>query len=136
MKLAILSLALSALALPAAAQTDPAKPPTPAPTAAQPDPTKPQESGPGAAQTAEAAKPQDPASAGASSSFTAEQLEQIVAPIALHPDSLLAQILMASTYPLEIVEAYRWQQKNASLKDKALEEALKDQDWDPAVKSI
>jgi hypothetical protein len=136
MKLAILSLALSALALPAAAQTDPAKPPTPAPTAAQTDPTNPQASGPGAARTAAAAEPQDPASAGASSSFTAEQLEQIVAPIALHPDSLLAQILMASTYPLEIVEAYRWQQKNAGLKDKALEEALKDQDWDPAVKSI
>jgi hypothetical protein len=43
---------------------------------------------------------------------------------------------MASTYPLEIVEAYRWQQKNSSLKGKALEEALQKQDWDPAVKSI
>jgi len=120
MKIAILSLVMSALALPVAAQTDPAKP---------------QATGPAAARVGTAA-PQDPASAGASSNFTAEQLEQIVAPIALHPDGLLAQILMASTYPLEIVEAYRWQQKNSSLKDKALEEALQKQDWDPAVKSI
>jgi len=120
MKIAILCLAMPALALPAAAQSDPAK--TPAP-------------GPAAART-QAAEPQSPTSAGASTSFTAEQLEQIVAPIALHPDSLLAQILMASTYPLEIVEAYRWQQKNPSLKEKALEEALQKQEWDPAVKSI
>src|SRR5262245_23804436 len=69
----------------------------------------------------------------AETTFKPEQLEQIVAPIALHPDSLLAQILMASTYPLEIVEAHRWLEKNPSLKDKQLEEALKKQDWDPAV---
>lgn len=77
-----------------------------------------------------------PAEAAATSTFTPEQLEQIVAPIALHPDSLLSMILMASTYPLEIVEAARWVQKNASLKGKQLEDALKNQDWDPSVKSI
>jgi hypothetical protein len=68
--------------------------------------------------------------------FKAEQIDQVVAPIALYPDSLLAQVLMASTYPLEIVEAARWQKSNASLKDKALDEALQQQTWDPSVKSL
>lgn len=72
----------------------------------------------------------------AESAFTVEQLEQMVAPIALHPDSLLTQILMASTYPLEIVEAQRWVQKDPKRTGKALEEALKKEDWDPSVKSI
>ena len=72
----------------------------------------------------------------AAATFSKEQLEQIVAPIALHPDPLISQILMASTYPLEIVEAGRWVKANPGLKDKALEEALKAQDWDPSVKSL
>jgi uncharacterized protein DUF3300 len=72
----------------------------------------------------------------AASGFSAAQLEQMAAPIALYPDSLVSQILMASTYPLEIVEAGRWSEKNAGLKDKKLEEALKDQDWDASVKSL
>ena len=46
--------------------------------------------------------------------FTAEQLDQLVAPIALYPDPLLAQVLMASTYPLEVVEAARWSKQNPS----------------------
>ncbi len=70
------------------------------------------------------------------STFTVEQLEQMVAPIALHPDALLTQILMASTYPLEIVEAQRWVQKDPKRTGKALEEALKEEDWDPSVKSL
>ena len=49
---------------------------------------------------------------GAAATFTAEQLDQLVAPIALHPDPLLAQILMASTYPLEIVQAARFVKDN------------------------
>jgi hypothetical protein len=69
-------------------------------------------------------------------SFPAEHLEQLVAPIALYPDGLLAQILMAATYPLEIVEAARWLQKNPGLKADALETKLKDQTWDPSVKSL
>lgn len=97
-----------------------------------------------AAKPAEAAKPsqeaqktpQEGAPATPTSSFPAEQLEQLVAPIALYPDKLLAQILMASTYPLEIVEAARWLQKNPKLEGEKLEAALKDQTWDPAVKSL
>jgi hypothetical protein len=68
--------------------------------------------------------------------FSTEELEQIVAPIALHPDDVVAQILMASTYPLEVVQAQRWQQENASLQGDALAEALEQQTWDPSVKSL
>jgi hypothetical protein len=71
-----------------------------------------------------------------SDSLTREQLEQLVAPIALYPDALLAQVLMASTYPLEIVQAARWAGANSKLKDQALEGALQEQPWDPSVKSI
>src|SRR5262245_7144356 len=52
--------------------------------------------------------------------FTAEELEQIVAPIALYPDPLLAQIFMASTYPLEVVQAARFAQANPNMKDPQL----------------
>ncbi|MFI5399351.1 MAG: DUF3300 domain-containing protein [Candidatus Binatia bacterium] len=72
----------------------------------------------------------------ADTSLTRAQLEQLVAPIALYPDSLLAQVLMASTYPLEIVQAARWVGANSKLKGKALEDALQPQPWDPSVKSI
>jgi hypothetical protein len=68
--------------------------------------------------------------------FTAEELEQIVAPIALYPDPLLAQIFMASTYPLEVVQAARFAQANANLKDPQLSEELKKHDWDDSVKSL
>ena len=68
--------------------------------------------------------------------FTQEQIEQLVAPIALYPDALVAQILMASTYPLEIVSADRWMKANPNLKDKALEDALQQQPWDASVKSL
>src|SRR5262249_34092425 len=67
---------------------------------------------------------------------TAAQLEQLVAPIALYPDSLLSQILMASTYPLEVVEAARWVQSNPGVTGQALEEAMQKQQWDPSVKSL
>lgn len=69
-------------------------------------------------------------------SFTKEQLAQMLAPIALFPDSLLSQVLMASTYPLEVVEADRWVKKNADIKDDALDEALVEKEWDPSVKSL
>lgn len=65
-----------------------------------------------------------------------EELDQVLAPIALHPDPLVAQILMASTYPLEIVQADRWAKQNASLKGDALTKALEAQNWDPSVKSL
>jgi hypothetical protein len=69
-------------------------------------------------------------------SFKPEELDQIVAPIALYPDPLLAQIFMASTYPLEVVEAARFVKDNPNLKDDALTEALKKQTWDDSVKSL
>src|SRR5688572_25395784 len=68
--------------------------------------------------------------------FKPEEIEQLVATIALYPDSLIAQILMASTYPLEIVEAARWSKANPNLKGTALEDALQKQSWDPSVKSL
>jgi hypothetical protein len=68
--------------------------------------------------------------------FKQEQLDQMLAPIALYPDDLLTQILMASTYPLEIVQAARWTKQNEKLKGDALTEALEKQSWDPSVKSL
>src|SRR4051812_31061765 len=68
--------------------------------------------------------------------FKTEEIEQIVAPIALYPDSLLAQVFMASTYPLEVVEAARWSKENSSVKGKALDAAMEKQSWDASVKSL
>jgi hypothetical protein len=70
--------------------------------------------------------------------LTAAQLDRLVAPIALYPDPLLAQVLMAATYPLEVVEADRWLQvpANAALKGDKLNAALQQQPWDPSVKSL
>ena len=68
--------------------------------------------------------------------LAAPQLEQLVAPIALYPDGLLSQVLMASTYPLEVVEAARWSRENPSVTGGALEEAMQKQSWDPSVKAL
>jgi hypothetical protein len=68
--------------------------------------------------------------------FKQEELDQMLAPIALYPDALLTQVLMASTYPLEIVEADRWVKANKSLKGDAQAKALEKQKWDPSVKSL
>lgn len=65
-----------------------------------------------------------------------QELDQLLAPIALYPDPLLAQIFMASTYPLEVVQAARWVKSNPKVTGKALEEAMTRQSWDPAVKSM
>ena len=65
-----------------------------------------------------------------------EQLEQLVAPIALYPDSLVAQVLMASTYPIEVVEAARWSKQNPKVTGTALEDAMQKQSWDASVKSL
>ena len=80
-----------------------------------------------------AAPTQQPA---APPTFKQEELDQILAPIALYPDSLIAQILMASTFPLEVVQAARFAKQNASLKGEALTKALESQSWDPSVKSL
>lgn len=70
--------------------------------------------------------------------FSKAELDQILAPIALYPDDVLANVLMASTYPLGVVEAARWleQSDNAELKGEALLRALDDKDWDPSVKAL
>ena len=65
-----------------------------------------------------------------------EQLDALVAPIALYPDNLLAEVLMASTYPLEIVEADRWVQANKNLKGDALKTAADQQSWDDSIKAL
>jgi hypothetical protein len=72
----------------------------------------------------------------AKTTYTAEQLDQMLAPIALYPDSMLSQMLMAATYPLEVVEAARWSKANPSLKGDAAVDAVKDKDWDVSVKSM
>src|SRR5215510_16047903 len=71
-----------------------------------------------------------------SQTLPAAQIEQLVAPIALYPDPLLSQVLMASTYPLEVVQAARWSRDNASVSGQALEEAMQKQSWDPSVKAL
>jgi hypothetical protein len=72
----------------------------------------------------------------ASTPFRQEEIEQLVAPVALYPDALLAQVLMASTYPLEVVLAARWTQANPKVSGAALESAMQGQSWDPSVKSL
>jgi hypothetical protein len=67
---------------------------------------------------------------------TPEQLQQLVAPIALYPDALVAQVLAASTYPTEIVEAERWMQRHSNLKGDDLAKEVDKQDWDPSVKAM
>ena len=65
-----------------------------------------------------------------------DQLDSLVAPIALYPDPLLSQTLVASTYPLEIVQLQQWMAKNEDLKGKALADAVEKQPWDPSIQSM
>src|ERR1700752_3471151 len=65
-----------------------------------------------------------------------DQLDSLVAPIALYPDPLLSQTLVASTYPLEIIQLQQWLEKNKNLKDKALVDAVSKQPWDPRVQAM
>jgi Protein of unknown function (DUF3300) len=67
---------------------------------------------------------------------TADELDQLVAPIALYPDALVAQVLAASVHPTEIVEADRWMQANTSLKGQALAQQVDQMPWDPSVKAL
>lgn len=71
-----------------------------------------------------------------SEKYSREELAQMLAPIALYPDVLLSQVLMASTYPIEVIEADRWVRRNPELQVKALEAALLAEDWDPSVKAL
>src|SRR5512135_3757079 len=89
-----------------------------------------------ATSTAKPAAAAPAAGAPTATKFSADQLEQMVAPVALYPDSLLMQIFMASTFPIEIVQAARFMEKNAGMKGSALDEALKKEAWDASVKSM
>ena len=77
-----------------------------------------------------------PASSQSNAPLSQQQLSALVAPIALYPDPLISQILMASTYPLEVGEAATWQKNNSNLTGVALSSALQSQTWDPSVKSL
>jgi hypothetical protein len=90
----------------------------------------------GAAKAQAPALPAQGQSQQASQNLPEAQIEQLVAPIALYPDSLLTQILMASTYPLEVVEAARWSRDNPDTKGSWLETAMQSQSWDPSVKAL
>ena len=96
--------------------------------------------GPVAAQQAASPAPQPAATPAAdeAAEFSTQQLDALLAPIALYPDALLAQILMASTYPLQVVDAARWVADPAhkSLTGEALTNALNPLSWDPSVKSL
>jgi Protein of unknown function (DUF3300) len=82
--------------------------------------------------------PQQPAAAGQQDTgkLPPDQLDSLVAPIALYPDPMLAQVLAASTYPLEIIQLQQWLTKNKELKDKALVDAVSKQPWDPSVQGL
>lgn len=95
----------------------PEAPLQPAPVAVQPQPTA-------------AAEPE------AKAAFTAAQIDQWVAPIALYPDSLLSQVLMAATYPANVVQAVQWSHDNPTLQGDAAIQAVSGQPWDPSVKSL
>ena len=68
--------------------------------------------------------------------YSSQELAQMLAPIALYPDALLSQVLMAATYPIEVIEADRWLQRHPSLDEEELDDALYDKEWDPSVKAL
>ena len=74
--------------------------------------------------------------AGTAGTFTESELAALLAPIALYPDTVIAQILMASTYPIEVIEAARWLEKNKALKPEALAAEAQKQPWEESVKSL
>jgi hypothetical protein len=82
-------------------------------------------------RSAQATSPQKQAA-----KIPADQLDSLVAPIALYPDTLLAQTLVASTYPLELIQLQQWLAKNPGLKDKALADAVAKQPWDPSIQAL
>jgi len=69
-------------------------------------------------------------------SFSQAELEQILAPIALYPDTMLSHVLIAATYPLEVIQAERWTAKNPNIKGSDAVQAVEDRDWDPSVKAL
>ena len=114
--------ALVADPLLAEAQNNPPPAATPAPTTT-----------PAPAETAAPVEAEQPP---ANSMFTREELDKLLAPIALYPDPLLAQMLPASAYPVQIVQAQRWLDKNKALVAKNDYSGIDNQNWDPAVKAL
>jgi hypothetical protein len=88
------------------------------------------------ARSAPASGAQAAPAAGEEAKLPPDQLDSLVAPIALYPDPLLGQVLVASTYPLEIVQLQQWLAKNPSLKDKALADAVAKQPWDASIQAM
>jgi hypothetical protein len=82
------------------------------------------------------AQPQDVPAGQTPPLIPKDQLDSLVAPIALYPDPLLSQVLVASTYPLEIIQLQQWIQKNSSLKGDDLTNAVQKQDWDPSIQAM
>jgi hypothetical protein len=111
--------------VPGASSQDSAKAAPAKPASAKPAPAKQDSTKAAASVAADSSKPLSP-----------DQLESLVAPIALYPDDLLAQTLVASTYPLEIVQLQQWLAKNPKLKDKALADSVAKQPWDPSIQSM
>src|SRR5262245_7661716 len=85
---------------------------------------------------AAAQSPAPQASTSSQQLMKAEELEALLAPVALYPDTLLSLVLMASTYPVEVVQADRWASQNSNLKDEQLKAAVEKQPWDESVKSL
>lgn len=93
-------------------------------------------SAPGKEQATSSANQTAPQSGQQDTKLSSQQLDSLVAPIALYPDPLLSQTLVASTYPLEIVQLHQWLQQNKQLKDKAVTDAVSKQNWDPSVQAM
>ena len=132
------TLALETPAPPAAGSPAPA-PKGEIPTVAAPATTPPPATSPTpGAQTPAATAPPTASPSAIAPILRAEQLDQLLAPIALYPDALLAQILMAATYPLEIVKARRWVQdpRHAALSGDQLAAALDAETWDPSALTL
>lgn len=128
-------------AIPSCADHGPASPPPSGSASLSTAPASPPQTGPASLNTASSGPAQSrPAPSGPVASgpapFKPEEIEALVAPIALYPDSVLAQVLMASTYPLEIVHAARWVKANPNVKGDAAVKAVENQPWDTSVKSL
>jgi hypothetical protein len=85
---------------------------------------------------AQSSPPQDAPQEQPAAKIPNDQLDSLVAPIALYPDPQLAQVLVASTYPLEIIQLQQWLPQHKGLKDKALVEAVEKEDWDPSIQAM
>src|ERR1041385_8632280 len=82
------------------------------------------------------AQSQQPAAGQQSQALSAQQLDSLVAPVALYPDPILSQVLVASTYPIEIVQAARWLKEHPTLKGHDLTAAVAKQPWDSSVQGL